>query len=658
MSSFAYHPRADWIERANVQRLLARFEQAGPDELRAFAAAHQERFWGELPEAMGVRWSRPFHTVRDASEGKPWTRWYLGGRLNLVDNVLDRHLDSELADRVCLVGRTERGDRRELSFRELHELVERCAAALLDAGVGAGDRVASYMPMTVEVVVQMLATMRIGAIFIPVFSGYAPAALAERLQSSTAKVLFAADATTRRGKRVEILPAARQALAECDSVERLVVVRELQGDEDAAATGDGGSAHTALEVGWAEFLGGAPDGPVPPRSVAAMDPALILFTSGTTGRPKGTVHSHAGSLVQIAKEVGYCFDMKPEDRFFWLTDIGWMMGPWTILGGLFWGATVVLYDGALDHPRRDALWRLVDEERITVFGISPTAVRMQMKVGREDVARRDFSALRILGSTGEPWDEESWRWTFENVGGGRCPIINISGGTDIIGCFLAPLPLDPLKPCSLGGPGLGMAVDVWSEEGEPVRGEVGYLVCTEPAPSMTRGLWRDPERYIASYWSKWPEVWNHGDWARIDEDGQWFIQGRSDDTLKVAGRRIGPSELEGALTATGKVTEAAAVGVPHDVKGTGIVCFVVLKPGFEPSDDLASELSEAVVDRLGKVDRPERIVFVGDLPKTRSAKILRRMVRARYLGEPVGDLSSVQNPEALETIPALDAADA
>jgi acetyl-CoA synthetase len=641
MSRFAYSPQADWIEQANVHTLMRRWSLNSADELRRFARQNQEIFWGELPDALGIEWTKPFHTVRDTKRGAPWTDWYLGGRLNLVHNVLDRHLRGPCADQVCLVGRTERGSRREWTFRDLHHAVLRCAMALQACGVEAGDRVASYMPMTLEVVVQMLATMRIGAIFIPVFSGYAPAALAERLQSSEAKVLFAADATTRRGKTVPILPGAQEALRSCPRVQLLVVVAEIGSEKPAGEN----------TLGWEQFLESGAGGEEPPVSVASMDPALILFTSGTTGRPKGTVHSHAGALVQIAKEVGYSFDMKSSDRFFWLTDIGWMMGPWMILGGLFWGATVVLYDGALDHPTRDALWRLVDEERVTVFGISPTAVRMQMKVGTEDVAQRDFSHLRILGSTGEPWDEESWRWTFQHIGGSRCPIINISGGTDILGCFLAPLPLDPLKPCSLGGPGLGMAVDVWNEAGNPVQDKVGYLVCTEPAPSMTRGLWRDPERYIASYWSKWKNVWNHGDWARIDEDGQWFIQGRSDDTLKVAGRRIGPSEVESALTSTGKVTEAAAVGVPHEIKGTGIVCFVVVKPGIEADAALARELETAVVERLGKVDRPERIVFVGDLPKTRSAKIVRRMVRAHYLGEDLGELSSLQNPEAFATIP-------
>ncbi|MEM6703842.1 MAG: AMP-binding protein, partial [Acidobacteriota bacterium] len=574
--------------------------------------------------------------------------------LNLVENCLGRHARGDDADRECLVGRTELGGNTRYTFRSLHAEVLRCAAAMQRSGIEPGDRVASYMPMVVEVVVQMLATIHLGAVFIPIFSGYAPAALRERLDGAQVKLLFTAEASSRRGRPLAVLPQAREGVAAAHSVQKTVVV---QRPELSALDAETAFELDADEVSWIEFLA-AGSGGCPPASVDSMHPALILFTSGTTGRPKGTVHSHAGTLVQLAKEVGYAFDVRADDTFFWLTDIGWMMGPWSIIGGLFHGARTVLYEGGLDYPETSSLATLLARERVSVFGISPTAVRMLMKAGAEAaVGERDLGSLRILGSTGEPWDEESWHWYFEHFGGRRCPIINISGGTDIIGCFLSPLPLDPLKPCSLVGPGLGMAVDVWNDAGESVRGEVGYLVATKPAPSMTRGLWQDPERYIESYWSTWPGIWNHGDWAVVDDDGQWFLQGRSDDTLKVAGRRIGPAELEGALIETGKVTEAAAIGVPHEIKGTGIVCFAVLTPDADPSEELRKELEEAIVERLGKVDRPERIEFVPDLPKTRSAKILRRLVRARYLGEEdLGDLSSLQNPEAVEAIPVRPSA--
>lgn len=642
MSDFVWQPSPDLTRDANISRFMRKCGIDDPESLLERSIAEQEWFWDAVVKDLGIEFARPYRTVRDTSRGAPWTDWYVGGRLNITANCLDRHLRGRRADELCLIAEREDGRVTRFSFRELAAAVDGCAAGLVAAGIRAGDRVGAYMPMTAEVVIQLLGTMKIGAIFIPIFSGYAAAAVSERLRDAGAKLLFTADSTVRRGRRVPIKENVDAAVADLPSVAHVVVVR--YGDDRVPMK-------AGRDIDWTDFLVREPT--IATEMVGSMDPALILYTSGTTGSPKGTVHSHAGALVQIAKEVGYAFDMKPGDRFFWLTDIGWMMGPWMIIGGLFHGATIVLYDGAFDWPDPDRLWAMLEGHAITVFGISPTAIRLAMRAGAEHVRRHDLSRLRILGSTGEPWDDASWLWYFREIGGGRCPVINISGGTDIIGCFLSPLPIHPLKPSTLVGPGLGMAIDVWNEQGEPVRNEVGYLVATEPAPSMTRGLWDDPQRYLESYWSTWENVWNHGDWALIDEDGYWFLHGRADDTLKVAGRRIGPAEIEGALMATGTASEAAAVGVPHEVKGEAIVCFVVLQPGHTPSEQLRQELAQAVVDRLGKIDRPDRVLFVTDLPKTRSAKILRRLVRKKYLGEhDLGDLSSVQNPEALDAIAA------
>jgi len=638
MTDVVWTPPSELVEHANVTRFM---RAHGEHDVRAFVArtiTEQEWFWDAVVRDLGIVFDEPYHTVRDTGKGIPWTDWYLGGRLNIVTNCLERHATGPLADRVCLVAEDEAGRITEHTFKSLTDAVGRCAAGLTTLGVRAGDRVAAYVPISAEVVVQMFACFKIGAVFVPIFSGYGPGALAERLRDSGARVLFAAAGSRRRGKPVPIMENVAKALAEAPGVEHVVVVGA-----------DGDALRNARAITWSALL---ERGEIPATEpVRSMDPALILYTSGTTGRPKGTVHSHAGALIQVTKEVGYSFDMKRDDRFFWLTDIGWMMGPWMLMGGLFHGATVVVYDGAWDWPTTGRLWDLVERHRITVLGLSPTAVRLAIRSGDDDVTSRDLSRLRLLGSTGEPWDETSWRWYFETVGKGRVPILNISGGTDLIGGFLTPLPLHAIKPCSLASAGLGMAVDVWNERGQPVRGELGYLVCTKPTPSMTRGIWNDPERYLASYWSTWPDVWNHGDWAWIDRDGHWFIQGRSDDTLNVASRRIGPAEIEGALLATGLVTEAAAIGVPHSIKGQAIACFVVLKPPNEPSDRLRHTLAQAVVERLGAIDRPERVLFVSDLPKTRSAKILRRVVRAVHLGEQeLGDLSSLQNPDAVEAV--------
>jgi acetyl-CoA synthetase len=355
-------------------------------------------------------------------------------------------------------------------------------------------------------------------------------------------------------------------------------------------------------------------------------------------------------MAQMAKEIGYYFDLQPEDLFFWVTDIGWMMGPWEIIGVQFFGGAYVIFEGAPNHPRPDRLWDMVERHRVTTLGISPTAIRMFMTHGDKWPERHNLSSLRILGSTGEPWDPDSYMWYFRVIGGGRCPIINISGGTEIVGCLLSPMPITSLKPCTLRGPGLGMDIDVFDDQGRPLRGGIGHLVCKKPAPSMTKGFLNDPQRYMETYFSRWPHVWYHGDWAEVDEDGFWFLHGRSDDTIKIAGKRTGPAEVEAALIEHPAVSEAAAIGVPHDIKGEAIVCFAVLKPGFQPTEKLRNELKAQVVKHLGKTLRPKEIKFVSALPKTRSAKIVRGVIRRKYLGQEVGDVASVENPEAIEAI--------
>jgi acetyl-CoA synthetase len=638
MTGFVWRPDAEARRHFRVGRLLDRTGIAEIDELIEVAAADPDWFWRHTIEELDVPFSRPFESIVDLARGPEWAEWFVGGELNLTAACVERPARAE-PDRPALIAEREDGEIRRLSRRELAEEVARCAAALDRAGIVAGDRVAAFMPTSAEVAVQMFATISIGALFVPIFSGFGAEALAERLRDSGARLLFTADHSFRRGQPVPILPVAREAVASGTGVERVVIVE--RGPAAARLPG---------ELGWSDFRAEAPVGRPPTPALPAMHPALILYTSGTTGRPKGTVHSHAGSLVNIAKEHAYAFDVRADDTFFWLSDIGWMMGPWLLVGGLYHGATVVLYEGALDWPDPQRLWQTTARHGVSILGVSPTAIRLLRKLDAAP-ADHDLSRLRLLGSTGEPWDEASWLWFFREVGRERCPVINISGGTDLVGCWLSPTPLHPLKPCSLGGPGLGMSIDVWSETGESVRGEVGYLVATRPAPSMTRGLWNDPDRYLESYWSKWPGVWNHGDWALVDGDGQWFLRGRADDTLKVAGKRLGPAEVEGALIATGHVVEAAAIGVPDEIKGEAIAAYVVLRPGVEPSEELRAVLASAVAESLGKLARPREVRFARDLPKTRSAKILRRLVRALRLGEEqLGDLSTLANPEAIEAV--------
>jgi acetyl-CoA synthetase len=649
-----WRPSPEWIERAHVTRLMRKLgyvvDANDPSAVESNVRAFVERtgrdiewFWQAALVDMNMLWDEPYHTLLDTSAGNAWADWFVGGRTNIVSNCLDRHARGANADKPALIAETEDGAVRHWTFAELEREVCRLANGIAALGVQAGDRVACYLPMVGEVVMAMLATQKLGAIFIPIFSGYAPKAVRERLEDAEVKLVFTANGSMRRGKAFALKTELDQALEALSCVEHVVVVQRIQALAECPM-------RAGRDLFWSDVCAGQPE-TRKTLSMPALAPALMLFTSGTTGKPKGTLHTHAGCLAQMGKELLYNFDLQPSDVFFWFSDIGWMMGPWEIIGCFMHACTIVVFEGAPDYPAPDRLWQSVERHGVTTLGISPTAIRMLMRAGNEHVERHPMPSLRMLGSTGEAWDPESYLWYFERVGRSRCPVINISGGTDIAGCFLAPLPVLPLKAATLQSAGLGMAVDVFDEAGQSLRGEVGYLVCKQPAPSMTRSLWKNDAQYLETYWSKFPGVWNHGDWALQDESGYWYLLGRADDTLKIAGRRVGPGEIEAALIEHAAVSEAAAVGVPDALKGTELICFVVLHRGAQESEELRSELVQCVVHALGKVDRPKAIYFVDDLPKTRSAKILRRLIQRRFLGETeLGDLSSVSNPEALEAV--------
>jgi acetyl-CoA synthetase len=493
--------------------------------------------------------------------------------------------------------------------------------------------------MCPEAVIAAYAIAKAGAMYVPLFSGFAAAAIASRLNDARAKLVFTADWSWRRGRQTPMKPALDEALRDCPTVETVVV---------AERDGPGG-IRTPRDVSWSAF---APpvNRPVTAEPTRAEDVLLLGYTSGTTGKPKGAVHTHAGFLVKVASEVAYEFDLRRGDVFFWLTDMGWVMGPLSTFGTHALGATLLLYEGAPDTPGPGRLWQLAERHRVTMLGVSPTLIRSLRRHGDELPRASDLTSVRVFGSTGEPWDADSYLWLSEVAGRGQVPIINFSGGTEVGGAFLAPFVVESIKPCSLGGPSLGMDVDVFDADGKPVRGQLGELVCRQPWPAMTRGVWGDPERYHEAYWSTFPGVWRHGDWAMIDEDGQWFLYGRSDEAINIAGKRVGPAEVEGVLVAHEAVAEAAAVGVPDGLKGEAIWCFWT--PAGDDGRDVSDDLATAVGRQLGKPFKPSRVMRVEALPKTRSAKILRRAIRAAAIGVDPGDLSGAENPEALDVIRA------
>ncbi len=605
-------------------------------ELVQRSADDPEWFWPLAVDDMGLEFSRPWDSLIDTSRGPEFATWFNGGKVNIAWNCVHRFAAGELSDSPAAVFAGEDGARRSVTFSELSEQVTRLAEALVALGVGVGDRVAIYLPMSPEAAIASHACAHVGAIQVPIFSGFAAQAVAQRLRDAEAKIVITADGSLRRGRELPMKATVDEALVGAPTVEHVIVWQRLGNDSAPMTPG--------RDSFWEELVADAP-GTLAPLELDSEAPYLLIYTSGTTGRPKGTVHVQGSFLVAIAREAMYQADAKAGDVFHFATDMGWIMGPWLLVGAGAAGSTIVFAEGAPDWPH-DRLWKLIERERVTLLGLSPTLVRTLIPRGDPDA---DLSSLRLMVTTGEPWNPGPYEWLFETIGGGRCPIINCSGGTEVGACFLSPSPAIPIKALSLGFPALGMAVDVVDEDGKPVRGEVGELICRKPWPGMTRGFWRDEERYLDTYWRTIPGVWVHGDWATIDEDGYWFLHGRSDDTLNVAGKRIGPAELESAAVAHTDVVEAAAVGIPDELKGEVAWLFCVAPEARDP-EALPEEVSELVSAELGKAFKPARVVLVSSLPKTRSAKIVRRAVRAAALGKDPGDVSSIENPEAVKLI--------
>jgi len=655
----AWRPTPELLHDSHLARFLRATGEPSLDALQARAVADPAWFWGAAADDLGIAWARPPGAVLDATRGPAWARWWSGADLNYAIAALAPRVARD-PNGEALSWEGEDGAVRRLTNAELDAAVETAVAGLRSLGVGVGDRVGILLPMLVETVVAVLALGRLQAIYTPIFSGYAAPAIAARLSDCEATVLITADGFLRRGAWVPLKSVADEAVVAAPSVRSVVVVRRA-GDALPIPWLEGRDAWwhelPAAERGRGTDRGG---GPSSPRDAdAATDPEtpyMIIYTSGTTGRPKGAVHVHGGFPIKGAQDLAHQFDLGRGDALFWFTDLGWMMGPWAISGALLRGARLVLYEGAPDFPGPDRLWSIVARHRVTHLGLSPTVIRALMAHGEDPVRGHDRSSLRVLGSTGEPWNPDPWWWYFRVVGEGRCPIINYSGGTEVSGGIVSGNVLGPIKPASFSGPCIGTAADVVDDAGLSVRGVVGELVIRTPMPGMTRGFWADDQgRYETTYWSRIPGTWVHGDWASVDRDGFWYIHGRSDDTLKIAGKRVGPAEVESAAVSHPSVLEAAAIGIPHEIKGEVVVVLVVLRPGERDDPESCAAIAATVAAQLGKPLRPERVAVVPTLPKTRSGKVMRRAIRAAWLGLDPGDLSGLDDPGTLETIRAIAA---
>jgi acetyl-CoA synthetase len=584
-----------------------------------------EWYWDAVNNDLGIEWFTKYDRVYDSSDGIPFTRWFLNGKCNIVANAIDRHSKAQ-PDKAAYVFAGESGSKK-VTYSELDLQVSRLARALSDSGVGKGDVVAIYMPMVEQAFYAIFACSKIGAIHTTIFSGFSAQALRSRLVDSRSKILITADAIRRRGKDIDLKERWSEAI-------RGTLVSKV------ISTGNGAT-------NYADFVNGSRKGATKP--MGSEDPLFILYTSGTTGEPKGTLQVHGGFTLVAAQQAAYVVDMRPEDTLFWYADIGWITGQvWSVYGSAIIGGTSIIYDDAIDYPAADTWCGLIEQHKASIFGAAPTAIRVFMK-NKIDPSRYDLSSLRVLAATGEPINKDAWKWYFEKVGRSQCPVINVSGGTEIGGAIVGALPVMPLKECTVGCPIPGFDAAVFDDEGRSISEGEGYLVIRKPWPSMTRGVLNNPGRFTDSYWSRYKDVWYHGDMVLIDSDGLWYMRGRADDVIKVSGHRIGTAEIEDAAASHPAVAEALAIGKPDDLTGESIVLCVVLKDGTN-ADQVKSELVKNVEKAIGGFARPDEVKIVSELPKTRTGKLLRRLVRTKIAGSKVNpqDISSAENPWCLD----------
>jgi acetyl-CoA synthetase len=623
-------PSAEFLQNATYKN---------PEEINDKASRDLEGFWAE--QARQFEWFSPWEKVLDESKA-PFFKWFVGGKTNIVYNCLDRHVNSWRKNKLAMIWEGEKGEVRTFSYHALNREVCMFANVLRGMGVKKGDRVTIYMGRIPELPIAMLACAKIGAVHSVVYGGFSVEALHGRLDDSESRLVITCDGGYMNGKVVELKKIVDEALKRSATVENVIVVKRT-GLEVSMESGRDYWYHDLMSLPIARTTAG--QSRCETEEMDAEDPLFLLYTSGTTGKPKAILHTHGGYMVGVATTLKMVFDTKEEDRYWCTADPGWITGhSYIVYGPLLLGLTSFMYEGSPTYPYPNRWWSLIEKYSISVLYTAPTAIRGLMRYGEAWPNRHDLSSLRVLGTVGEPINPEAWRWYYDVIGKGRCPIMDTWWQTETGMFMITPLPTYDLKPGSATIPFPGVEADVYGENGQPVApGEEGYLVIKKPWPSMLRTIYKDSDRYINQYWNKFPGVYFTGDSARKDKDGYFWIIGRVDDVIKVSGYRLGTAEIESALVSHPAVAEAAAIGLPHEIKGNAIHVYVILRAGYEPSESLIEELKQHVGHEMGPIAKPEKITVVNQLPKTRSGKIMRRVLKARALGMPEGDLSTLED---------------
>ena len=611
------------------------------DELSIKSKNNLEWFWESVDKDIGIIWDEPYTKTLDISNGIAWSKWFVNGKTNMYKSSVEK-FTKQTPNKIAYHFISENGIETKLSYCELNSKVSKLANGLKSLGVKKGDIIAIYLPMIEEAIVSILAAAKIGAIQTIIFSGYSSESLQIRLQDCHAKILLTSDGFTRKGKDVSQKTTIESAIIDTD-IEKIIMVSYMGIDQYEKSE--------KIQF-YDELLSNQSDS-CDTEIMDSEDPLFILYTSGTTGKPKGVIHTHGGFSVFAGHQASYLVDIHQNDTLFWPADVGWITGlVWNVYGLLIMGASAIIYDGALDYPTEDRIWQILSKHNATIFGISPTAVRLFKKNNAQPLKKHSLDKLRNIPTTGEPLDEDSWRWLFEKVGNKKIPIMNLSGGTEIGGAMLSVFPGMKLKPSTVGIPVPGMNLDIVDDDGNSVREKNGYLVIKSPWPAMTRGLLHDDDRYIKTYWSRFENIWFHGDYVFADSDNLWYMHGRTDDVINVSGHRMSTSEIEHIVISHKKISDAASISIPDAITGEAIVVFFVADK--KKYTNLEFEVIEHISKRIGKIAKPKYVFQLSDLPKTRTGKIMRRLLKTKLMGEELGDLSSLENPEILKEISKLN----